>query len=310
MEIILADHSGTCWGVKRSIKIAFDAVRGEAGQTYSLGPLIHNPQVVSKLEQEGVKLVDDPSQVNSGTVLIRTHGAPPAVKQVLENRPEVKIVDATCPIVSRSQRIAGKLAQEGYKVVVIGDKHHPEVKGVLGFAGEGAIAVNTLEEAQALRRTAKLGVLAQTTITIQHFQRIVEALVPKALEFKILNTLCNETTKTQESTMALADDVDMMVVIGGKNSANTIHLLDICREKHLEAYHIEQASELKLEWFAGKGRVGVTAGASTPDWIIEEVLQQLKGFAHGGMTHGGHQDRTGAGAPHGERGGGGVPSPA
>lgn len=308
MEIILADHSGTCWGVKRSIKIAFDAVRNESGQTYSLGPLIHNPQVVSKLEQEGVKLVDSPAQVQAGTVLIRTHGAPPAIKEVLEKRPDVKIVDATCPIVSRSQRIAGKLSQEGYRVVVVGDRHHPEVKGVLGFSGEAAVAVNSIEEVQELRRCAKIGVLAQTTITIQHFQRIVEALVPKALEIKVLNTLCNETTKTQESTNALADEVEMMVVIGGKNSANTIHLVDICREKRLEAYHIEQASELQREWFVGKERVGVTAGASTPDWIIEDVLTRLKEFAHGGMTYGGQQSSSGSGVTHaGTGGGGGAP---
>lgn len=310
MEIILADHSGTCWGVKRSIKIAFEAVRGENRQTYSLGPLIHNPQVVSKLEQEGVKLVNDVSQIESGTVLIRTHGAPPAVKEALDSKAEVKIVDATCPIVSRSQRIASKLGQDGYKVVIVGDRNHPEVKGVLGFAGEGAMAVNTPEEAEELRRTAKLGILAQTTITLQHFQRIVNALVPKALEFKIFNTLCNETSKTQESTQALADEVDMMVVIGGKNSANTIHLVEICREKNLEAYHIEQASELRPEWFTGKSRVGVTAGASTPDWIIEEVLNQLKQIAHGGMTNGGHQDSVGTREPLGALRGGGYASPA
>jgi len=233
------------------------------------------------------------------------------VKEALERRPDVKIVDATCPIVSRSQRIASKLAQEGYKVVIIGDKNHPEVKGVLGFAGENAVAVNTPEEAEALRRTGKLGILAQTTITMDHFQSIVNVLVPKALELKIFNTLCNETTKTQESTRKLADEVDMMVVIGGKNSANTIHLVDLCRDKGLDVYHIEQASELRPDWFHGKNRVGVTAGASTPDWIIEDVLKQLKSFANGGIHHGGgHQDRYGAGHPVGVAAGGGGASSA
>ena len=131
MEIILAEHSGSCWGVKRSIKIVFDVVRQNGGPTYSLGPLIHNPQVVSKMEQEGVRVIDTLNEVKgTGTVIIRTHGTPPAIKQQLEDNPEIKIVDATCPIVSRSQRIAGKLGHEGYKVIIVGDRDHPEVNSL------------------------------------------------------------------------------------------------------------------------------------------------------------------------------------
>jgi 4-hydroxy-3-methylbut-2-enyl diphosphate reductase len=224
--------------------------------------------------------------VQQGTVIIRTHGAPPSVMEAMAKNQELSVVDATCPIVSRSQRIAKRLADEGYKVVIVGDRHHPEVKGVLGFAGERAEAVNTLDEVEALGRCAKIGVLAQTTITMQHFQRMVQALITKALEFKVINTLCNETTKTQASTLELAGEVQMMVVIGGKNSANTKHLVELCQEQGLETYHIEEAAELNPAWFAGKEKVGVTAGASTPDWIIESVLNELKLIANGGHSHG------------------------
>lgn len=281
MEIILAEHAGTCRGVKRSIKLAFDAVNHGNSHTYSLGPIIHNPQVVEKLEEKGVKVVDNVKSIDRGTVIIRTHGAPPLVKEALTKK-SVKIVDATCPMVGKSQKIASQLVKEGYKVAIIGEREHPEVKGVVGFAKNNAIVVNTVEEANAMQKFIKLGVLAQTTITVEKFKDIISVLISKAKELRIFNTLCDETRKTQKFTSDLADEVDVMIIVGGKNSANTKHLVEICESKNVNTHHIEEKYELKKEWFKGKSKIGVSAGASTPDWIIEDVLKQLSIFKNGG----------------------------
>ena len=275
MKIILAENAGFCFGVKRAINIAFDAARDNNNKSvYTLGPIIHNQQVVKKLEKEGVKVIDSPEEINSGTVIIRTHGISPKIIENLKKK-KLKIIDATCHIVERSQKIVQSLYNEGYKVIVVGEKEHPEIKSIKGFANDDVIVVNSMEEAKNIPKISKVGVVAQTTLLFSKFTEIVPLLLKKANEIRIYNTICSATAMAQNKSLKLSKEVDIMIVIGGKNSANTRHLYEICK-KEKETYHIEDAKEIKKKWFNGKNIVGITAGASTPDWVINDVMLKIE----------------------------------
>lgn len=279
MEVILAKKAGFCWGVKRAIKIAAETAEKGEGPITALGPIIHNPQVISALRRKGVEIAKKLDDVEAGTVIIRAHGVKPEVKASAEGR-GLKVVDATCPIVERNQEFARRLHQEGYLVVIIGEPNHPEVLGVMGYAEEDALVINAnaADVEMNIPTNRRIGVVAQTTLNVEAFKRIVGKIVEKAKEVKVYNTICNATDQIQKATVDLTEDVDLMIVVGGRESANTGRLKTMSEELDCPAYHIETAEELKSEWFVGINRVGVTAGTSTPDWIIQAVVERLKSF--------------------------------
>lgn len=279
MRVLLAENSGFCFGVKRAIKIAFQTAREGHGPVYTYGSLIHNPQVVQELEKKGVRPVRSLSDVEKGTVIIRSHGVPPKIISEAKSR-GITVVDATCPFVRKAQELAFSLQSEGYKVVVVGEADHPEVKGIVGHAGERAVVLDYRDERPNVRiDSGKVGVIAQTTLLLDRFQSTVSRLLEAATELKIFNTICSATALRQESTLNLAEKVDLMIVVGGKNSANTSRLAELCRGVGKLTYHIETAGELDPAWFCNGSKIGVTAGASTPDWIIEDVIGAIKAMA-------------------------------
>ncbi|NOY84746.1 4-hydroxy-3-methylbut-2-enyl diphosphate reductase [hydrothermal vent metagenome] len=279
MEVILAEHAGYCFGVKRAVKIADDAAEEKNGSVKTLGPLIHNPQVVNRLAEKGVDRVESLDEVDSGVVIFRSHGvsSPKVMDEALDKG--LTVLDATCPFVTNAQRDAKQLVDEGYQVVMVGDRNHPETKSVLGHAGEEILVTESFEEIKAfLNRFTKkrLGIISQTTQTYRKFSEIVVQCLEICEEVKIFNTICYATEDRQTEAKSLAEKVDTMVIVGGKNSANTTHLADICRGYGIPVFHIETEEEIESNWFTDVERVGVTAGASTPDWIINTVIDSLK----------------------------------
>ena len=273
MEVILADYLGFCYGVKRAIGIARDNASPD-GKACTLGPIIHNPQMVERLKNEGVGTVNALSEMDEGTVIIRSHGVGPLLYDEAERR-GLKLVDATCPHVKKAQLSAKSLVDEGYQVVIIGEKEHPEVKSIFEWSYGKAVIVETTDEARTLPSYARLGVVCQTTFSSEKFRQIVMELLEKSRQLKIERTICTATDQRQAAAIDLAQRVDMMLVIGGKNSANTTRLAQLCATK-CKTYHIETAQELQDEWFDKIEKIGITAGASTPDWIIKEVYKKCQ----------------------------------
>ncbi len=274
MEIILAKSAGFCFGVKRATTMAFDAANGH-GKICSHGPIIHSPQMVEKLQERGVDVVSDIDDIAGGAVIIRSHGVTAdELHQILDKN--LEIVDATCPFVKKAQHFAKLLSDEGYAVVLAGEAEHPEVQGIVSYATTGDVfTVANLDEAEKLPRMKKIGVVAQTTQSYDNFAQIVEACLSKCQEIRVFNTICDATTVRQEEARKIASQVDLMLVIGGYNSANTSRLARICEDIQPRTCHVETAGEIKDEWFAGIGKVGITAGASTPQWIIDEVYEKV-----------------------------------
>ncbi|HAR45431.1 MAG TPA: 4-hydroxy-3-methylbut-2-enyl diphosphate reductase [Nitrospiraceae bacterium] len=274
MKIILAEKAGFCFGVKRAIETAFKAA--SKGRVYCLGPLIHNPQEVDRLRREGVETVESLDVLSTGdAVIIRSHGVPPSVLARARDK-GLTIIDLTCPFVGKAQRHAALLREEGYQVVVVGEKKHPEVHSILGHAGPDALVVETPEAVAGTQFQQRIGVVAQTTQAYSNFSGVVLKLLELSKELKIFNTICTSTAERQESTQTLAGKVDVMIVVGGRNSANTTRLVSLCREEGKQTYHIETADEIQSDWVKDAGTVGITAGASTPDWIIDDVLRRLQ----------------------------------
>lgn len=276
MEVILAQHLGFCYGVKRAIEIARENASPD-GTSSTLGPIIHNPQMVERLKNEGVGTVGSLEEMEDGLVIIRSHGVGPKVYEEAESR-GLELVDATCPHVKKAQNSAKLLSEEGYTVVIVGEKNHPEVKSIFEWTEHGAHIIETEAEANALPRIGKLGIVSQTTFSAERFQSIVSCLLEKSREIKILRTICTATDLRQAAALDLAEMVDVMLVIGGKNSANTSRLAQICATK-CKTYHIETVAELQDDWMKDVNKIGITAGASTPDWIIKEVYKQCQSRA-------------------------------
>ena len=276
MEVILAEHLGFCYGVKRAIEIARENASSD-GTSSTLGPIIHNPQMVERLKNEGVGTVRSLEEMKDGLIIIRSHGVGPKIYEEADSR-GLELVDATCPHVKKAQLSAKLLSEEGYTVVIVGEKNHPEVKSIFEWTAHGAHIIETEEEANALPQIGKMGIVSQTTFSGDRFRSIVSCLLKKSREIKILRTICTATDLRQEAALALAEKVDMMLVIGGKNSANTTRLAQLCAEK-CKTYHIETVAELQDEWMNHVNKIGITAGASTPDWIIKEVYKQCQSRA-------------------------------
>jgi len=276
MKIIRAENAGFCFGVKRAMKLAFEAAGKSEKIIYSLGPIIHNPQQVNLLAQSGVRVASDLASLKPGdTLIIRSHGTSPAILEEAKAK-NLTIVDATCPFVVKAQRLAQCLAEEGYQVAIVGEGDHPEVIGIMGFAGGDAWIIEKAGDARELPVKQRVGVVAQTTQSLSNLREVVGVLLEKSDELKVFNTICHATTHRQEAALNIAKRVDLMIVIGGHNSANTSRLASLCIQSGVPTRHIETASELEASWLEGIAAVGVTAGASTPEWIIEDVVGRLE----------------------------------
>ena len=271
MEVILSECLGFCYGVKRAIKIAEEHADGKS---CTLGPIIHNPQMVERLKSKGVGTVDDLSAMKEGTIIIRSHGVGPQVYEEAKAK-GLKVIDATCPHVKKAQLSAKELAQDGRQVVIVGEKNHPEVKSIFEWTGKRAVILETEADTKKFAPCPKLGIVSQTTVSGDNFVKTVAHLLGKSSDIRILRTICTATDQRQAAALELASKVDVMLVIGGRNSANTTRLAQLC-EKKCKTYHIETAQELSPEWLQKSNKVGITAGASTPDWIIGEVYKQCQ----------------------------------
>ncbi|MEI6214532.1 MAG: 4-hydroxy-3-methylbut-2-enyl diphosphate reductase [Desulfuromonadales bacterium] len=273
MKVTLAKRAGFCFGVKRATQMAFEAA-GKDQKTYTLGPIIHSPQVVNKLEEMGVKALKDLNNMKSGTIIIRSHGvASEEIDEAVNRR--LVIVDATCPFVKKAQEHVKGLSEAGYSVVVVGDADHPEVQGIVSYGGSNVFVVGSGDEVKKLPKMSKIGVVAQTTQSFENLKNVVVECLQRGGEIRVFNTICDATAVRQEEAKELAGQVDCMLVVGGFNSANTRRLAEVCAELQPKTHHIETAAEINVAWFDGVDRVGVTAGASTPKWIIDEVMNKI-----------------------------------
>lgn len=274
MKIILAQRAGFCFGVKRATSIAAQAA-DHYHQICSLGPIIHSPQLVKKLEEKGVEVVTRVEDIPEGAVIIRSHGVTAHEMEDILSR-ELKIVDATCPFVKKAQEYAALLSGQGYTVVLVGELEHPEVQGILSYAQDGEVfVVADPRQAEALPNKRRMGIVAQTTQSLDNLRLIVEICLKKSKELRVFNTICDATAVRQGEARTIARQVDLMLVLGGFNSANTTRLAQICRDIQPQTHHVETADQIDPQWFKGVGTVGITAGASTPPWIIDAVMEKV-----------------------------------
>ncbi len=274
MKLYIAKSAGFCFGVKRAIELALQAAQKNSEKLYTLGPLIHNPQAVDHLKALGVKVRDRIEKIPDGTVIFRSHGVSlKDLKRAKEKK--LHIVDATCPIVKRAQFYANYLHRQGYSLLIVGEAHHPEVEAIKSYLDKGVV-VDDVNMVQKLGPWDKLGIIAQTTQSFNLFKEIVAVCLERAKEVRVFNTICHATMIRQKEALEIAKKVDCMIVVGGYNSGNTQRLAAICREIQPRTYHIETARELTPRWLARKERIGLTAGASTPSWIIKEVEQEIR----------------------------------
>ena len=276
MEVLLANEYGFCFGVERAVEMVEDAL-GVGAPVRTLGPLIHNTQEMQRLECEGVSTVQSPSEVSKDQIaVIRAHGVTPQVQAELEKR-AAKVVDATCPFVTRVQRLAERAAKDGRHVVVAGNPDHPEMIGVVGYAPGNTFVVSDAGEVEKLPPLHAPLVVSQTTLKLKTFLEVAEAVKAKAdAEPQVVNTICSATRDRQDAARALAGLVDVFYIIGGKHSSNSIKLLAVCQEQCARSFLIETDEEINPGDMNRANRVGVTAGASTPNWLIDQVVTRLR----------------------------------
>lgn len=275
MKIVIARHMGFCGGVRRAVDIAQQAAASTGGPVATWGPLIHNPQVVQRLQEAGVRVAARREDLEGEAFVVSAYGVERAVLEAARER-GMRVVDATCPVVTRAHALAEKLAAEGYQVICVGDHGHPEMVTLKEMLGDRVTVVHTREEAARVTVRGKLGVLSQTTQSQENFRQIVGDLALRVRELKVLNTLCPAITVRQEETDVLVGEVDALLVVGGHGSSNTTRLAEIGRARNLPTFHIETPEEIVPSWFDGVGTLGVVSGASTPDWIIKDVLLRLQ----------------------------------
>lgn len=290
IEVTVARSSGFCPGVKQALRLAEATLKKQVGPVYTLGPLIHNPQEVDRLQTMGLRILpDDPEKLKrlnleGAWIIIRSHGASPTLLNMLKKK-KVNIVDATCSMVQSAQESATKLSEEGYNIVIVGSPDHPEVRAIKEYAGDAFVTENLRELSRWIkglgRDASRIGVIAQTTINQATLRAAVDVILLSACELKIYNTICKATFTRQGEAALLANSVDLMLVVGGRNSSNTSHLREVSENIGTPTYHVETAAELDPTWFAGVNRVGVIGGASTPDWITDEIVAEIARLASG-----------------------------
>ncbi len=272
MKVKLAKNYGFCFGVRRAIKLAESKPNG-----ITLGPLIHNAKEIERLKENFNVVVNENIQEipKDSEVIIRTHGIPKQDLELLKQKTK-NITDATCPFVTKPQEICEKMSAEGYQIIIFGDEKHPEVKGVMSYCKNTPLVIEDLMALKNSKIQEKVALISQTTKNIESFLQIVDFLVRNCAECRVCNTICNATFDNQESARNLAKEVDIMIIVGGKNSSNTKQLYNISKEYCKDCYLIEDYLELRKSWFDGKKLCGVSAGASTPNWIIDKVVQDIE----------------------------------
>jgi (E)-4-hydroxy-3-methyl-but-2-enyl pyrophosphate reductase len=281
MQIIRAHAMGFCFGVRDAIEVVKEL--GEAGTpVYTLGAIVHNPQIADRLEELNVHVVDDLDQAPEGAIIaVTAHGAPPELQAEAESR-GFRVIDTTCPLVTRIQKTAAELVQQRYSVLIYGDAKHKEVKGIVGWSGGKAKVITSMADLEGWEPTRRVALISQSTSNMERFvelaRDLVGAMVQRGIEVRVINTICRPTKDRQRAVRELAREVDVVVAIGGRQSANTKKLVLAAKEEGAQAYQVERLEDLDPAWFTGMERVGVTAGASTPDWVIDEVEARIRGF--------------------------------
>jgi 4-hydroxy-3-methylbut-2-en-1-yl diphosphate reductase len=277
MKIEKARELGFCFGVRRAIRI-IEAEAGKGQKIATLGPIVHNKTVVARLKDLGVGVVDNVDDLKEGVTAISSHGVSPSVQEKIMAAGNT-VIDTTCPIVRSAQKTAQRLAKAGFGVIIFGEARHPEVRGLLGWSGENALASQDADSIALEGLPKRIGIMAQTTQTHAEFtafiNRLMERLLPQAQEIRVVNTLCQETQKRQSAAEEIAEQSDLMIVVGGHNSANTRRLAEVCATV-VETHHIENANEIDTGLLKGKKAVGITAGASTPDEAIDQVIAKIQ----------------------------------
>lgn len=275
MKIKVAKCAGFCFGVKRAINIAENALKElkNKDRIYSFGPIIHNPQVVKALFEKGLRVISDLKTVRGGTVIISSHGAPLEVLEEIKRR-KIKLIDATCPFVKYAQNIVKELKKDGYSIRIVGDTAHPEVKALKSIALTLPSPINRRGKKDEGK---KIGVISQTTQNKENYINEIKKILDEGFsEIKVFNTICSDTSKRQSAARGILKDCDVMIVVGGKNSANTKRLWQICKESGVDSFHIETELELKERWFKGKKCIGITSGASTPDSVVKKISEAIR----------------------------------
>jgi 4-hydroxy-3-methylbut-2-enyl diphosphate reductase len=276
-SIQIAEEAGYCFGVRRALDLARAQLAKDGKKVYSLGPIIHNPQVVAEFQKRGLIPIESLEGIDEGIILIRSHGVERGVLEQARQK-GLEIVDATCPFVKNAQRLARQLSKSDYQVVIVGEESHPEVKGILSYAGANPVVISSADQLRDKQIGPKVGMLAQTTQTQENFVAVATSILAVAYEARIYNTICNATATRQAAAVELAASVDVMFVVGGKNSANTTRLAELCRAAGTTVYHIETPEEITPDMIRDKQRIGITAGASTPRSqvdIIKEALERI-----------------------------------
>lgn len=275
MEIFIAEHAGYCYGVKRAVDTAIKNLeKNSAKNIYSLGPLIHNDQAVEVLKEKGLKVINKISDIESGVVIIRSHGVGKSIYDYAEEN-SISLVDATCPFVKKIQKIVYKMHKSGNNIIIIGDKDHPEIIGINGWCNNSAIIGKSISDFEEISfNKEKYVVVVQTTMNLKIYEEIKKYLENKIEDVDFNNTICLATQKRQSASIELSKKVDAMIVVGGKHSSNTKKLADICMV-NCDTYLIETVDDLEIEKISAYNSVGIAAGASTPDFIINEVIKKL-----------------------------------
>lgn len=284
-SLIVAENAGFCMGVKRAVDMVIELAKKSKKQIYTYGPLIHNPQVIELLKQKGVTVVDKNKLPKKGIIVIRTHGIEPSVnKKFMEYG--LTVFDATCPFVKKVQNIIQEYSGKGYKIIIIGDKGHAEVDSYLGYAKDMGVVISGTKELAEIDARGKICIVAQTTQDRKIFNEIVKKIKQKNPETKVFDTVCNATSKRQEEALKISRVADAMIVVGGKNSANTRRLVDICKSTGAATFFIEKAKDLRVEELAKYKKIGITAGASTSKNTIQEVINCINANFNAGIPEG------------------------
>ncbi|MDD7764654.1 MAG: bifunctional 4-hydroxy-3-methylbut-2-enyl diphosphate reductase/30S ribosomal protein S1 [Peptoniphilaceae bacterium] len=275
MKIYIANNAGFCFGVKRAVKLAEKTLDSNEKNIYSYGELIHNPQVVERFNSKGLKVIDEFENEKEGTIVLRSHGIHPTIKEKMKSLGH-KCVDCTCPVLSNIYRKIEKRVEKGYEIVIVGDKNHPEIQAMVGYCGEKYCIINTKEEAEMIKNKKNLYIISQTTNLVEKFFQFSDIIKSENENVIIENTICDATSKRQNSCEELSKKVDCMIVIGGYNSSNTNKLFDVAKKYCKNVYRIETFLDLPLKDMVKYKKIGLTAGASTPDWLIEEVVEGME----------------------------------
>ncbi|MGI5939599.1 MAG: 4-hydroxy-3-methylbut-2-enyl diphosphate reductase [Thermoleophilia bacterium] len=275
LRITVSKSAGFCWGVERALELVRSAATQAQGPINTLGPLIHNPGVIAELRANGIGVVSEPAEMERGTIILRSHGVPRDIREELDAS-GLTVLDATCRFVKLAQEKAARLKQQGYRVIILGERDHPEVLALRSYAGDDSLVVESPHDLPADLPGQRFGVVVQTTQSQERLADLVAHLAPRVRELLIHNTICSATEQRQRAAISMAGGVDVVIVVGGRNSGNTRRLAELCADVQPRTHHVEAAEEIEPAWFADAGSVGITAGASTPGDQIEAIVRRVQ----------------------------------